>query len=417
MKINRIDQLIRDKNLQSSHSQDDIHYIVNSYVGNIFSDDQMKDWLVAVCRNGMDFNETIDYTNEIVNSGEKIIFKNKRGFFIDKHSTGGVGDKVSLILGPILAACGCFVPMIVGRALGHTGGTLDKLESIPNYNGLLKTDKFKKIVNNVGISIIGQTNEICPADKKIYALRSKTNTIKSFSLICGSIMGKKIAEGTEGLVLDIKTGNGAFLNKKDEALQLGKFLTKIGEEFNIKVNFAITDMNQPLGCFSGLICEVIESIEVLKGGGPKDLIDIVYHLGKICLRMAGIDNPEMKIKQVLNNGTAYEVLCRMVYEHGGLLKEMKFNPKEINYIKSDNNGSIDFIDTKQIGHCINSLCYQDSNNTIKIDNQAGCEIFKKIGESVKRDEIIAKIFCSNKDNLRLVKKKFKEAFKISNDSL
>ena len=195
---------------------------------------------------------------------KKVEFDSLDGYVIDKHSTGGVGDKVSLILGPVLVACGCFVPMVVGRHLGHTGGTLDKLESIPGYNGLINLDKFKKIVEKVGISIIGQTNEICPADRKIYSLRDKTNTIASLPLICGSIMSKKISEGIHGLVLDIKYGNGAFLETKKDGQRLGKLLSLIGKKFNVDVKYLGTDMNQPLGNFSGLNCEVIESIDCLE---------------------------------------------------------------------------------------------------------------------------------------------------------
>ena len=231
MKINK---LIKNKDAAISQSKEDIKYIVDSYTAGNISDSQMTKWLKAVYSKGIDFQETINYTDTVINSGKKIKFKNKKGFFIDKHSTGGVGDKVSIILGPILAACGCYVPMIVGRSLGHTGGTLDKLESIPGYNGLLAVSKFKDIVNRVGISIIGQTDEICPADKKKYNLRSETDTIDSFPLICGSIMGKKIAEGIEGLVLDIKTGNGAFMSTKCEANSLGEYLSKIGRSYKIK---------------------------------------------------------------------------------------------------------------------------------------------------------------------------------------
>ena len=213
MKFN-ISSLIKSKKLSEKHTKEEIDFIINSYTLNKIKNETMYKWIKEVYDNGMDYMEVTYYTNAIINSGQIIKFNNPKGYIVDKHSTGGIGDKVSLILGPILAACGCYVPMIVGRSLGHTGGTLDKLESIPGYNGLLNIEKFKQIVDDIGISIIGQTDEICPADKKIYALRDKSNLIASFPLICGSIMGKKIAEGIDGLVLDIKAGNGAFMESE-----------------------------------------------------------------------------------------------------------------------------------------------------------------------------------------------------------
>ena len=372
----------------------------------------MTEWLKAVCLNGMNLKETVNYTSAMINSGKTVNFKNMDGFIIDKHSTGGVGDKVSLILGPILAACGCYVPMIVGRTLAHTGGTLDKLESIPGYNGLLRIDKFKDIVNEVGISIIGQTDEICPADKKIYNLRDKTDTIDSFPLICGSIIGKKIAEGIQGLVLDIKTGNGAFMKTKEDAVALGSFLKQIGEKYDIRVQFAITDMNQPLGNYSGLLCEIIESMETLKGDGPKDLLDIIYYLGDISLKMAGMDNTKEKIDKVISNGTAYEILCKMIHEHGGLLKEIKLQPKEIESIESKKEGYIRCIDTEQLGFAVNALTLNKG-----IDTQGGFQMLKKRGSFVKKGDIIAKIFASNKEKLQIAKKIFENSINIKNEKV
>ena len=406
-----LNNLIADKNLSGIHSKEDIKYIINSYLNNSISDDLMEQWLLAVCNKGMNFEETSLYTNEIINSNKKIIFDNKKGYFIDKHSTGGVGDKVSLILGPILAACGCYVPMIVGRALGHTGGTLDKLESIPGYNGLLSIDNFKNIVNEVGISIIGQTNEICPADRKIYNLRSKTNTVKSYPLICGSIMGKKIAEGTQGLVLDIKTGNGAFMNSIEEGKELGELLKKVGKKNNVDVEYAFTDMNQPLGYYSGLFCEVFESIEFLKGNcGSSDLVDLIYDLGENCLTLAEIDKPKDKIKNVIFNGSAYEIFCKMVYSHGARLNKIKFNPKEMYDIKSNKSGRLSHIDTKQLGISINSICYFSNGGT---DAQAGMKIKKKLNDDVSKNDVLATVFSSNKNKIEYELEKITNSFTIS----
>ena len=229
---------------QKKQQSPQIDFMVNSYLANKISDKEMTVWLTDIFNNGMNITETYLYTQAIIDSGAKITFNNLDGFIIDKHSTGGVGDKVSLILGPILAACGCYVPMVVGRMLGHTGGTLDKLESISGYNGFLDINQFKKIVKEVGISIIGQTNQICPADRKIYALRDKTNMIASPPLICGSIMSKKISEGIKGLILDIKVGNGAFIKTKQESKKLGDLLSLIGDKFGLQVKYFHTDMNQ-----------------------------------------------------------------------------------------------------------------------------------------------------------------------------
>jgi len=407
-----INKLIQSKVSNNPHSKEDIQYIVEAYTRDNISDKEMSKWLKAVCLNGMSLKETVNYTSAMINSGKTVNFKNMNGFIIDKHSTGGVGDKVSLILGPILAACGCYVPMIVGRTLAHTGGTLDKLESIPGYNGLLRIDKFKDIVNEVGISIIGQTDEICPADKKIYNLRDKTDTIDSFPLICGSIIGKKIAEGIQGLVLDIKTGNGAFMKTKEDALALGSFLKRIGEKYDIQVQFAITDMNQPLGDYSGLLCEIIESMETLKGEGPKDLLDVIYYLGDISLKMAGIDNPKQKIDKVITNGTAYEILCKMIHEHGGLLKEIKLQPKEIESVKSKKEGYINSIDTEQLGFAVNALTLNKA-----IDTQGGFQILKKKGAFIKRGDTIAKIFSSNKAKLQIAKNIFENSIDIKNEKV
>ena len=340
-------ELIKNKQAGLNHNKKEIEFIVNNYTKNIIPDYQMSAWLMAVYLNGMNIEETKNYTETIINSGEKIKFSTLEEPVIDKHSTGGVGDKVSLILGPILAACDCYVPMIVGRGLGHTGGTLDKLESIPGYNAFLDTKKFQKTVKQNGISIIGQTKQVCPADKKIYALRDLTGTIESMPLICGSILSKKIAEGIKYLVLDIKIGNGAFMKNKKEAKILGNYLKKIGEKFNLNINYAITDMNQPLGLYSGIQCEIIESIEALKGNGPKDLMEVVFYLAETCLNMVQINNK--KIKQVLENGLAYEKFLKMVHLHGGKIEKIDFNPSAKKIIKSKKEGYVSFNDTKSLG--------------------------------------------------------------------
>jgi len=404
-----IESLIKYKLNLKTHNTSDINYIVNSYLTDKISDNEMTAWLKAIFNNGMNIDETIAYTSAIINSGTKLQFNNLNGYIVDKHSTGGIGDKVSIILGPILAACDCYVPMIVGRHLGHTGGTLDKLESIPGYNGLLPTNRFQEIVKNVGISIIGQTDEICPADRKIYTLRGQTNTVASFPLICGSIMSKKIAEGIQGLVLDIKIGNGAFIPDSKEANQLGNLLSLIGSEFNVDVNYTTTDMNQPLGNYAGLRCEIYESIKCLKGNGPKDLMDVVFNLGEIALTMAGQDNPKKRMIKVINDGSAFEILCNMIYEHGGDYKKINFNYKHSIDIIADSDGYFKYIDTKKIGEIINFLTISNGN----LDNNAGIKFFKKNSDSVKQGDIICRVFSGSNKIIESIINQIKETYTIT----
>jgi pyrimidine-nucleoside phosphorylase len=411
--------LIKNKQNFLQHSKEEIEYIVNGFTENKIPDYQMAAWLMAIYLNGMNETETANYTQSLTNSGKKIKFKNLNGPIIDKHSTGGVGDKISLILGPILAACDCHVPMIVGRGLGHTGGTLDKLESIDGYNGFLNVEQFKNNVREVGVSIIGQTSEICPADKKIYALRDITGTIESNSLICGSILSKKLAEGIDYLIMDIKVGNGAFMKDKKEAVVLGNYLKKVSEKFNLKMKYLITDMNQPLGNYSGLICEVIESINVLKGNGPNDILELIYYIGENCLKLAGLNDRRKKIDEVIKNGKAYEKFEQMVTAHGGKLKSIKLEPVAKKIIKADKEGYLNFLDTKAMGMSIIELGGGRKKIDDSVDSNAGFRLIKKHGEHVKENDVIAEIFCSNINKIesgyRMLKKSIQIINQLPND--
>ena len=404
-----IQKLINNKKNNKFHNSTEINFIVKSYLNDKINNEDMTLWLKEIFDKGMNINETIFYTDAIINSGQKIMFDNLDGYILDKHSTGGIGDKVSLILGPILAACGCYVPMVVGRYLGHTGGTLDKLESIPGYNGLIDINNFKKNVKNIGISIIGQTDEICPADRRIYSLRDKTNTIASLPLICGSIMSKKISEGIQGLVLDIKYGNGAFLESKEEGQKLGELLSLIGSKFNVDVKYLGTSMNQPLGNFSGLSCEIIESIDCLNGKGPDDLMKVVFNLGKVAFSLAKINNAEEKMLNVINNGKAYEVFEKMVYEHGGDLNSLYCNYSYSIDIKAKESGELQFINTKKIGEAINFINILNGEK----DNNSGAEFFKKNNDKINKGDVILKLFSNNMDNLRIAEKLVYESYTIN----
>tara|TARA_B100001996_G_scaffold59932_1_gene42712 strand:- start:766 stop:1989 length:1224 start_codon:yes stop_codon:yes gene_type:complete len=404
-----IQKLINNKKINQFHNSKEINFIVKSYLNDKINDQDMAAWLKEIFDNGMSINETIFYTDSIINSGQKIKFDNLDGYILDKHSTGGIGDKVSLILGPILAACGIYVPMVVGRHLGHTGGTLDKLESIPGYNGLIDINSFKKNVKNVGISIIGQTNEICPADRKIYSLRDKTDTIASLPLICGSIMSKKISEGIQGLVLDIKYGNGAFLESKEEGQKLGELLSLIGSKFDVDVKYLGTSMNQPLGNFSGLSCEIIESINCLNGKGPEDLMKVVFDLGKVACSLAKINSAEEKMLNVINNGKAYEIFEKMVYEHGGNLNSLHCTYTDSIDIKAKESGKLQFINTKKIGEAINFI----NILTGKKDNSSGAEFFKKNNDTIDKGDVILRLFSNNMDNLRVAERLVYESYSIN----
>ena len=257
-------EIIKKKRNKGELTQEEIEHFILSYTRHQIPDYQMSALLMAIYLNGMTTAETVSLTRTMLHSGIVVDTSQIKGFKVDKHSTGGVGDKTSLILGPIVAAAGVYVPMISGRGLGHTGGTLDKLESIPGFNTQQTLERFVELTEKIGTCFIGQTKEICPADKKIYALRDVTATVESLPLICASIMSKKIAEGIDGLVLDVKFGTGAFMKTADQARSLANALMDIAKSYNKKVVSILSSMDQPLGRFSGNALEVFESVEIMK---------------------------------------------------------------------------------------------------------------------------------------------------------
>ena len=405
--------------IEKEFSYKELHEIVSGYSNNNISDDEMSDWIGIIFERGMSENESANYTKAVINSGARLDFSSLDSPVVDKHSTGGVGDKVSIVLGPLLAAYGYHVPMIVGRSLGHTGGTLDKLCSIPGYKPHLDIDSFKNNVKNIGISIMGQTEDICPADKKIYALRDRINRIASNPLICGSIMSKKIAEGIKGLVLDIKTGNGAFMYKHEMALELGNLLSSIGERNGLKVKVAITDMNQPLGESSGIACEIIEGMEALKGNGPQDLMNIVYYLAEELISMFEDNVDKNKLHQIIESGGAYQKFVDMVEAHGGsILKfnQMNYsNPKYKTIMRSNLDGYVKSFKTKRIGEILSSLGLGTHKNTDEIDNFSGLRVYKKISEKVSKGEPILEFYCSSMEKINNLEVLTDKLFNISID--
>ena len=398
-------QLVQLKINGETIPQTELASFINAYVDEKIHDDEMTPFLKAVHAHGMTDEETIILTDIMLNSGDRLAFSNMDAYVADKHSTGGVGDKVSMVLGPIMAAAGLAIPMLTGRSLGHTGGTTDKLETIPGFQTSLTLDQFKANVETHGISIMGQTESICPADRKMYALRDVTDTIDSIPLICGSIMSKKIAEGIQGLVLDIKTGNGAFMKTIDQARSLGQILQKVGEAFHVKTDVVYSSMNQPLGRTAGLWCEMDESIAALKGDGAKDLMDVVFELGSKLLVQAGIIRGETAAvsmqENLIQSGKAYDKFEEMVSVQGGDLSQIKqlHQPKFELIVSAKSSGYVESMDTLNIGWAAVELgCGRREKDDI-LDPTAGVEFMAKIGNKIQRGDPLFRCFNSNKNKL------------------
>ena len=398
-------QLVQRKISGEAITQTEMASFINAYVDEKIHDDEMTPFLKAVHAHGMTDEETIILTDIMLNSGDRLAFSNMDAYVADKHSTGGVGDKVSMVLGPIMAAAGLAIPMLTGRSLGHTGGTTDKLETIPGFQTSLTLDQFKANVETHGICIMGQTESICPADRKMYALRDVTDTIDSIPLICGSIMSKKIAEGIQGLVLDIKTGNGAFMKTIDQARSLGQILQKVGEAFHVKTDVVYSSMNQPLGRTAGLWCEMDESIAALKGDGAKDLMDVVFELGSKLLVQAGIIRGETAAismqENLIQSGKAYDKFEEMVSVQGGDLSQIKqlHQPKFELIVSAKSSGYLESMDTLNIGWAAVELgCGRRKKDDI-LDPTAGVEFMAKIGNKVQKGDPLFRCFNSNENKL------------------
>ena len=398
-------QLVQRKISGEAIPQTEMASFINAYVDEKIHDDEMTPFLKAVHAHGMTDKETIILTDIMLNSGDRLAFSNMDAYVADKHSTGGVGDKVSMVLGPIMAAAGLAIPMLTGRSLGHTGGTTDKLETIPGFQTSLTLDQFKANVETHGICIMGQTESICPADRKMYALRDVTDTIDSIPLICGSIMSKKIAEGIQGLVLDIKTGNGAFMKTIDQARSLGQILQKVGEAFHVKTDVVYSSMNQPLGRTAGLWCEMDESIAALKGDGAKDLMDVVFELGSKLLVQAGIIRGETAAvsmqENLIQSGKAYDKFEEMVSVQGGDLSQIKqlHQPKFELIVSAKSSGYVESMDTLNIGWAAVELgCGRRKKDDI-LDPTAGVEFMAKIGNKIQKGDPLFRCFNSNENKL------------------
>ena len=414
---------IKAKQNQSILSSKEIDFLVSSYSNNQITDEIMTEFLKAVKDNGMNMDETISLTKTMIDSGEKMDFSHLNSYVADKHSTGGVGDKVSLILGPLMASLGITIPMIAGRSLGHTGGTIDKLETIPGFKTDLSIQEFKNCIEKIGLCIMSQTDSICPADKKMYALRDVTNTIDSMPLICGSIMSKKIAEGIRGLVLDIKIGNGAFMKNLKDGKDLASKLMKVGGAFNVSTDVIFSNMDQPLGRTAGMWCEVNESINAMNGEGAEDLMNVVYNLGTKMLLQAKIVKSATEARQIqienIRNGKALKKFQQMVKNQSGQidLGPKINNPSYSHEVFSGHDGYVSSFDTTAIGWALVELgCGRKKSGDV-LDNSAGIEFYAKVGEKIKKGEAIFRCFGSRKAKLKNAVNLLENTFCISDEKV
>lgn len=413
-----MEDIIEHKRDGLALTEEEIHFFIQNYVNNKIPDYQASALLMAIYLKGMTSYETAILTKEMRDSGEVWDLSDIPGLKVDKHSTGGVGDKVSLVLGPMVASCGAKLAKMSGRGLGHTGGTLDKLESIPGFDIYETYEEFKEQVKNVGMAIIGQDENLDPADKKIYALRDVTATVSSIPLIASSIMSKKLASGSDCILLDVKYGSGAFMKTKEDAKKLGDLMEQIGEHLNKDVRYEITSMEEPLGYAVGNNLEIKEVIETLNNRGPKDLTLLCLNSGAIMLEQAKIfDNYQdgyNALLKNLENGKAFDKFVEFVKAQKGDISYI-YDPSKFKVSKylipiyATKDGIIKKIDALTIGKASMHLGGGRMVLTDTIDMSAGIVLNKKVGDSVKNNELLCTLH-TDKDDVKEVIEEVKEAF-------
>lgn len=421
-----VPELIEKKRNGGKLSKDEIRYLVEGYVNGEIPDYQMAAFLMAVYFRGMDEEETAELTLAMARSGEMVDLSAIEGVKVDKHSSGGIADTTTLVLLPLAASAGVKVAKLSGRGLGHTGGTIDKLESIPGFNTELSKEEFIRIVNEIGAAISGQSKDLVPADKKLYALRDVTATVDSIPLIASSIMSKKIAGGADKIILDVKFGNGAFMKKYEDALELAKTMVKIGELAGKPTVAYVTDMDQPLGMAIGNALEIIEAAEVLKGRGHEDLLNLSLEFGAEMMRLSGIEEDKAKAREKLleniKSGKALEKFKEIIKRQGGnpsvledysLLPEARFRCE----VEAQEEGWIENIDALKLGLTAMKLGAGRQKKDDRIDHSVGIWLGGKVGDRVEKGKPLAVIYANDEEKLKWALKEVKEAFRISSNKV
>ncbi len=418
--MNPLDIIIKKRDGETL-SAEEFQFLISGYVHDSIPDYQIAAFLMAVYFRGMMPAEIATLTRIMRDSGAVLDLSDIPGFKIDKHSTGGVGDKVSLILAPLVAAAGLVVPMISGRSLAHTGGTLDKLEAIPGFRTNLSIPEIKSLLKKIGVALVGQTADLAPADKKIYALRDATGTVHAIPLITASILSKKMAEGIDALVLDVKAGSGAIFETKEKAEELARMLVTTASQFNLKTVAIITSMEQPLGNAVGNWLETREAIETLRGNGPADLLDVTLTLGAQMLVMGGVaanlDFGKKILQGKIDNGSGLEKFLEIVKAQGGdtsvIEHPEKYSSAKFAFeIKSPSVGFVSEIHCREIGKISMALGAGRSAVTDGVDYTSGIVLHKKVGDRVEAGDVLAIAYANKKERFGENKHRLQDAFKI-----
>ena len=414
--------LIMKKKQGGILTKEEIQYMIDGYTDGIIPDYQMSAMLMAICFQGMNPEETLHLTMAMAESGDMMDLSEVEGIKVDKHSTGGVGDKTSLVLGPMVASLGVPVAKMSGRGLGHTGGTIDKLESFTGFTTGISNETFIRNVNSIHMAIAGQTKNLAPADKKLYALRDVTGTVDQMSLIASSIMSKKLASGADAIVLDVKTGDGAFMKTEEDAVALAKAMVSIGDMAGRNMTAIISEMDQPLGNAVGNALEVKEAIDTLKGNGPEDLVELVLTLGSHMVFAAkkadSVEEARAELMKTLQDGRAFETFCKFVEAQGGAKEEaihteLLPTAKYVEPVYAISDGYISKIHTEEIGKISLLLGGGRETKESEIDLAVGLILEKKRGDYVKNQDVLAVIHANDKEKLEIAKKRLLKAYEFS----